>query len=116
MTARLRSCGHGSGPMRPGDQAVVDQFRAMLTAVRNPEPWTPSSPRDISIAMVHPDNPHAAAYLHGPQLGYTERGWLRRETTAILGFWQPGYSMLIRPARCPGAPCCDRPDQRVRCA
>jgi hypothetical protein len=48
----------------------------------------------IAVALVHPGAPHAAAYLHGCQLGYAERGWLRCETTAILGVWQPGYAML----------------------
>ncbi|MGW0208379.1 hypothetical protein ACWDZ8_22115 [Streptomyces sp. NPDC003233] len=52
----------------------------------------------IAVALVHPDTPHAAAYLHGHQLGYTDRGWLRCETTAILGVWQPAYAMLTHPA------------------
>ncbi|MEW2297939.1 hypothetical protein ABZ719_35480 [Streptomyces sp. NPDC006743] len=94
----------------------------MLTALRNPEPWKPGSARDIAVrvgpfverahtrpgddhgpdmiavALAHPDTPHAAAYLHGRQLGYTNRGWLRCETTAILGTWQPGYAMLTHAA------------------
>ncbi|MGX1025428.1 hypothetical protein RKD37_000134 [Streptomyces ambofaciens] len=118
MIRRFRRCGHGPGTLTPEDQAVIDQFRAMLTALRNPEPWTPGSARDIAVrvgpfverahtrpgddhgpdliavALIHPDTPHASAYLHGRQLGYTERGWLRCETSAILGFWQPGYAML----------------------
>ncbi|MCX2927956.1 hypothetical protein [Streptomyces sp. NEAU-W12] len=122
MIRRFRRCGHGPGALTPEDQAVVDQFRAMLTALRNPEPWTPGSARDIAVrvgpfverahtrpgddhgpemiavALVHPDTPHARAYLHGRQLGYTERGWLRCETSAILGFWQPGYAMLTHAA------------------
>ncbi|MFG3133530.1 hypothetical protein ACGFZU_38275 [Streptomyces tendae] len=117
MIRRFRRCGHDPGALTLEDQAVVDQFRAMLTALRNPEPWTPGSARDvavkvgpfverahtragddhgpemIAVALVHPDTPHASAYLHGRQLGYTERGWLRCETSAILGFWQPGYAM-----------------------
>ncbi|CAL9676204.1 hypothetical protein [Streptomyces sp. enrichment culture] len=115
-------CGHAPGALSPEDQAVVDQDRAMLTALRNPEPWTPGRARDIAVrvgrfierahprpgddhgpemiavALVHPDAPHAAAYLHGRQLGYTERGWLRCQTTAILGVWQPGYAMLTHAA------------------
>lgn len=122
MIRRFRRCGHAPGAISPEDQAVVDQFRAMLTAVRNPEPWTPGSARDIAVrvgpfierahprpgddhgpdmiavALVHPDTPHAAGYLHGHQLGYTERGWLRCKTTAILGAWQPGYAMLTHAA------------------
>ncbi|MBZ6093433.1 hypothetical protein KVH02_34795 [Streptomyces olivaceus] len=113
----FRRCGN-AGALSPEDQAVVDQLRATLTALRNPEPWTPGSAQDIAVrvgpfierahprpgddhspdliavALVHPGTPHAGAYLHGRQLGYTERGWLRCNTSAILGFWQPGYAML----------------------
>ncbi|MGW1520749.1 hypothetical protein [Streptomyces sp. NPDC002287] len=39
----------------------------------------------IAIALVHPDTGHAAAYLHGRQLGYTDRGWLRCKANTILG-------------------------------
>ncbi|MFD6478972.1 hypothetical protein ACFWEH_36280 [Streptomyces anulatus] len=120
----FRRCGHALGTISPEDQAVVDQFHAMLTALRNPDPWTPgtSSARDIAVrigpfverahtrpgddhgpdliavTLVHPSTPHAAAYLHGRQLGYTERGWLRCPTNAIIGFWQPGYAMLTHAA------------------
>lgn len=110
------------GVLSPQDQAVIDQFRMTLTAMRNPQPWTPGGAQDvavrvgpfverahtrpgddhgpdlIAVALVHPDTPHAAAYLHGRQLRYTERGWLRCETTAILGVWQPGYAMLTHAA------------------
>ncbi|MFJ3498792.1 hypothetical protein ACIPPJ_35195 [Streptomyces sp. NPDC086091] len=122
IRGRFRRCGRVPGTFTPEDQAVVDQFRAMLTAVRNPQPWTPGHAQDvavrigpfverahprpgddhdpemIAVALVHPDTPHAAAYLHGRQLGYTEGGWLRCETTAILGVWQPGYAMLTHAA------------------
>ncbi|GAA2359059.1 hypothetical protein [Streptomyces cuspidosporus] len=118
----FRRCGHAPGALTPEDQAVVDQFRATLTAVRDPQPWTPGHSQDIAVrigpfierahprpgddhgpemiavALVHPDTPHAAAYLHGRQLGYTDRGWLRCETTAILGTWQPAYRMLTHAA------------------
>ncbi|MFJ4858660.1 hypothetical protein [Streptomyces sp. NPDC088730] len=118
----FRRCGHVPGAISPEDQAVGGQFREMLTAVRNPQPWTPGlavdvavrvgpfverahtrpgddhGPDMIAVALVHPDTPHAAAYLYGRQLRYTERGWLRCETTAILGIWQPGYAMLTHAA------------------
>ncbi|MEU3408937.1 hypothetical protein ABZ766_34015 [Streptomyces sp. NPDC006670] len=117
----FRRCGN-AGALSPEDQAAVDQFRAMLTALRNPAPWTPGSARDIAVrvgpfierahtrpgddhgpeviavALVHPDTPHAAAYLHGRQLRCTERGWWRCETTTILGFWQPVYATLTHAA------------------
>jgi hypothetical protein len=122
MKHLFRRCGHTPDALTPEDQAVVDQFRAMLAAVRNPQPWTPGRAQDvavrigpfverahtrpgddhgpdlIAVALVHPDTPHAAAYLHGRQLRYTERGWLRCETTTILGVWQPGYAMLTHAA------------------
>ncbi|MBT2539742.1 hypothetical protein J7E99_03215 [Streptomyces sp. ISL-44] len=122
MIRRFRRCGHAPGALTPEDQAAVDQFRAMLAAVRSPEPWTPGHGQDvavrigpfierartrpgddhgtemIAVALVHPDTPHAAAHLHGRQLGYTDRGWLRCETTAILGTWQPTYAMLTHAA------------------
>ncbi|MEU1129562.1 hypothetical protein ABZ383_06795 [Streptomyces sp. NPDC005900] len=118
----FRRCGTAPGVLSPEDQAVVDQYRAMLTAVRNPQPWTPGTAQDIAVrvgpfverahtrpgddhgpdliavTLVHPDTPHAAAYLHGRHLRYTDRGWLRCPTNAILGFWQPGYTMLTHAA------------------
>ncbi|MFJ2379137.1 hypothetical protein ACIOZL_41605 [Streptomyces sp. NPDC087769] len=48
-------------------------------------PGDDHGPEMIAVALVHPDTPHAGAYLHGRQLGYTGRGWLRCETSAILG-------------------------------
>ncbi|MBB1252549.1 hypothetical protein H3146_04055 [Streptomyces sp. OF3] len=108
--------------LTPEDQTLVDAFRAMLAALRVPEPWAPGRAQDvavrigpfverarprpgddhgpdvIAVALVHPDTPHAAAYLHGHQLGYTGRGWLRCETTTILGAWQPAYTALTHAA------------------
>ncbi|GLW03834.1 hypothetical protein [Streptomyces lavendulae] len=128
MIRRFRRCGHAPGALALEDQAVVDEFRAMLAAVRSPEPWTPGSGRDIAVrigpfierahprpgddhgtetiavALVHPDAPNAAAHRHGHDLGYTDRGWLRCETTAILGAWQPAYAMLTHAAAKPVSP------------
>ncbi|MFD8938574.1 hypothetical protein ACFV0R_25545 [Streptomyces sp. NPDC059578] len=123
MSRLFRRCATAPGTvLAPEDQAVVDQFRAMLTAVRNPQPWTPGRAQDIAVrvgpfierahtrpgddhgpdliavTLVHPDTPHAGAYLRGRQLGYTNRDWLRCQTTAILGVWQPGYAMLTHAA------------------
>ncbi|MFE9222786.1 hypothetical protein ACFYN3_41755 [Streptomyces lavendulae] len=114
----FRRCGHAPGALSPDDQAAVDAFRAMLAAIRAPEPWTPDRCQDIAvrvgpfverartrpgddygpdliaIALIHPDTPHAAAYAHR----YTSKGWLRCETAAILGVWQPAYAMLTHAA------------------
>ncbi|MEU6680908.1 hypothetical protein [Streptomyces sp. NPDC046925] len=40
VTARFRRCGHGTGPLHPGDHKAVAEFTAMLTARRQPAPWT----------------------------------------------------------------------------
>ncbi|MBH1937801.1 hypothetical protein I5Q34_26605 [Streptomyces sp. AV19] len=122
MKRLFRRPGRAPGVLSPDDQAAVDDFRAILAAVRDPQPWTPGCSQDIAVrvgpfverahprpgddhgtemiavALVHPDTPHAAAYLHGRQLGYTDRGWLRCKTTAILGAWQPAYAMLTHAA------------------
>ncbi|MCX4784285.1 hypothetical protein [Streptomyces sp. NBC_01264] len=120
MTRRLfRRCATASGTaLAPEDQAAVDAFRAMLAALRTPEPWTPGCAQDvavrvgahierahprpgddhgpdvIAVALVHPDTPHAAAYAQR----YTRKGWLRCETVTILGLWQPAYSALSHAA------------------
>ncbi|MCX4673636.1 hypothetical protein OG453_44580 [Streptomyces sp. NBC_01381] len=123
MKRRLfRRCGHTPGPFSSEDQVVVDAYRAMLAALRDPELWTPGSAQDvalrvgpfverahprpgddhgpdlIAVALIHPDTPQAAAYLQGRKLGYTGRGWLRCETAAILGVWQPVYATLTHAA------------------
>ncbi|CAM5661890.1 hypothetical protein [Streptomyces olivaceoviridis] len=51
MIHRFRRCGHDPGALTPEDQAVVDQFRAMLAAVRAPEPWTPGRSQDIAVRV-----------------------------------------------------------------
>ncbi|MFE1335674.1 hypothetical protein [Streptomyces microflavus] len=118
----FRRCGHAPGTLSSQDQAVVDQFRATLAALRNAQPWAPGLSQDIAVrvgpfierantrpgddhgsemiavTLVHPATPHAAAYRNGRELGYTERGWLRCPTGAILGVWQPGYETLTHAA------------------
>ena len=65
----------------------------------HPRPGDDHGPEMIAVALVHPDTPHAAAYLQGRQLGYTNRGWLRCETTAM----EPG-AIPITAMRHPAAP------------
>ncbi|MEU1948146.1 hypothetical protein ACFW95_05530 [Streptomyces sp. NPDC059474] len=113
----FRRCGHAPGVLSPEDQAAVDAFRAMLAARENPQPWTPGSNQDIAlqvgpfierthprpgddhgpdaiaVALIHPDNPHVR---YGDR--YTRKGWLRCETSTILGTWTPAYRMLTRAA------------------
>ncbi|MGW7605277.1 hypothetical protein [Streptomyces antimycoticus] len=113
----FRRCGHAPGALSPEDQAAVDAFRAMLAARANPQSWTPGSNQDIAlqvgpfierarprhgddhgpdviaVALVHPDDPHVR---YGDR--YTRKGWLRCETSTILGTWTPAYRMLTRAA------------------
>ncbi|WP_019074413.1 hypothetical protein [Streptomyces hokutonensis] len=122
MKRRFSRCGHAPGALSPEDQAAVDQFRALLAALRDMETWTPGLYQDIAVrvgpfmerahprpgddhgpdliavSLVHPDTPHAAAYLHGHQLGYTGKGWLRCETDKILGLWNPALTPLTHAA------------------
>ncbi|MCX4766731.1 hypothetical protein OG562_38325 [Streptomyces sp. NBC_01275] len=41
MKRLFRRCGHAPGALSPEDQTAVDQFSAMLAALRDMEPWTP---------------------------------------------------------------------------
>jgi hypothetical protein len=47
----LRRCDHASGALTPEDQAAVDEFRAMLAALRDPEAWTPGRCQDIAVRV-----------------------------------------------------------------
>ncbi|MFD4866876.1 hypothetical protein [Streptomyces sp. NPDC058412] len=114
MKRLFRRCGT-SGALSLEDQAVVDEYRAMLAARKNPQPWTPDSGVDvavrigpfverahprpgdnrgpaIAVALVHPDTPHT------PYDRRYNTGWVRCETTAILGTWHPAYRMLTHAA------------------
>lgn len=122
MKRFFHRCGHTPGTLTPEDQAAVDEFRGLLAVLRDMETWTPGLYRDIAVrvgpfverahprlgddhgpdliavSLVHPDTPHASAYLHGHQLGYTGRGWLRCETDKILGLWNPALTPLTHAA------------------
>ncbi|MFJ3728513.1 hypothetical protein ACIPYQ_38925 [Streptomyces sp. NPDC090045] len=114
MKRLFHRCGT-SGALSSEDQAVVDEYRAMLAARKNPQPWTPGSGVDvavrigpfverahprpgddhgpvIAVALVHPDTPHT------PYDRRYNTGWVRCETTAILGTWHPAYRMLTHAA------------------
>jgi hypothetical protein len=117
MKRLFRRCSHAPDAISPKDQAIVDAFREMLAALRNPEPWTPGWCQDvavrvgpfierartrpgddhgpdlIAVALVHPDTPHAG-YTHR----YASKGWLRCETSKILGVWQSAYAILTHAA------------------
>lgn len=113
-------CGRTSSALTPEDQAAVDTFRAHLAAIaalRDPEPWTPGhyqavavrvgpfierahtrpgddhGPDIIAVALEHPGGPYTP---YGAR--YRKLGWLRCETTKILGIWNPAYAPLTHAA------------------
>jgi hypothetical protein len=51
MKRLFRRCGHAPGALSPEDQAAVDAFRAMLAALRDPEPWTPGRCQDVAVQV-----------------------------------------------------------------
>ncbi|MGW7645235.1 hypothetical protein [Streptomyces bobili] len=118
MTCLFRRCDHGPGALSPKNQAAVGQLRALLAAVRDPQPWTPGQSQDIAVRVgpfverAHPRtgddhgldvSPVALQHPSGSYLPYGERyrklGWLRCETTTILGAWQSAYSRSPTPRR-----------------
>ncbi|MET8168884.1 hypothetical protein ACIRPU_40555 [Streptomyces sp. NPDC102259] len=117
MKRLFRRCGHAPGTLSLEDQAAVDQFRALLAALRDPEPWTPGQCQDLAVrvgpfverAHPRPGDDHgpdviAVALQHpgGSYTPYGERyrklGWLRCETIDILGVWNPAYEPLTHAA------------------
>ena len=129
MKRRLfRHCGHVPGALTPEGRAVVDQFRAMLAALRDPQPWTPGHAQDlavriglfverahtrpgdnhgpemIDVALVHPDTPHAAGVPSRPSARphRTRLAALRddRDPRRLA----PGYAMLTHAAANPPLP------------
>lgn len=56
----FRRCGNAPGALTSEDQAAVNAFRAMLAALRSPEPWTSGHNQDVAI-RVGPFR-HALAY------------------------------------------------------
>ncbi|MGW2892304.1 hypothetical protein ACWDDN_44820 [Streptomyces griseoruber] len=69
----------------PGLHRDIAVHVARVVERAHPRPGDDHGPDLIAISLVHPDTPYAAAYLHGHQLGYTGKGWLRCETDQILG-------------------------------
>ncbi|MFE6189129.1 hypothetical protein ACFQ6U_32370 [Streptomyces sp. NPDC056465] len=117
MRNLFRRCAMPSGALDEEDQAAVYAFRAMLAALRHPEPWIPGCAHDIAVrvgpfverAHTRPGDDHgpdiiAVALQHpgrscspyGPRS--RKLGWLRCETTQILGLWSPAYAMLTHAA------------------
>ncbi|WNI27338.1 hypothetical protein [Streptomyces sp. ITFR-16] len=105
MTARFRRCGHGSGPMHPGDQKAVAEFTAMLAARQHPAPWTGRGDAAVRIGErglergrplpdQRPDaDPIALALIH-PDTEATFTGTLPCARSLIHGAWTDPYRLL----------------------
>ncbi|KPL26272.1 hypothetical protein JI76_37940 (plasmid) [Streptomyces anulatus] len=120
MIRSFRRCGNAPGTLTPQDQAALDTFRANLAAiaaVRDPEPWTPGHCQALAVrvgqfierAHTRPGDDHGPDLIAvslqrpgGPYAPYGARhrklGWLRCETTKILGAWNPAYTPLTHAA------------------
>ncbi|MEU3724610.1 hypothetical protein [Streptomyces sp. NPDC031705] len=94
MTARFRRCGHGSGPMHPGDQKAVAEFTAMLTARQRPAPWTGRGDvavrigeRGLERGRLLPDTDPLALVLIHPDTETALTGTLHCARARIHGAW-----------------------------
>ncbi|MFH9298863.1 hypothetical protein [Streptomyces sp. NPDC017520] len=116
----FRRCGNAPGTLTPQDQAALDTFRgnlAAIAALRDPEPWAPGHYQAIAVrvgpyierAHTRPGDDHGpdliAVTLENPEGPYTPHGtryrklgWLRCQTTKILGAWNPAYTPLTHAA------------------
>ncbi|WP_406011675.1 hypothetical protein OG440_41560 (plasmid) [Streptomyces sp. NBC_00637] len=105
MTARFRRCGHGSGPMHPGDQKAVAEFTAMLAARQRPAPWTGRG--DIAVQIgerglergrplpdQQPETDPLALVLIHPDTETALTSTLHCARTRIHGAWTDPYRLL----------------------
>ncbi|WDM16503.1 hypothetical protein J3S85_36465 [Streptomyces lavenduligriseus] len=107
MTTRFRRCGHGSGPIHPGDQKAVAEFSAMLAARQRPAPWTGHggvavriSERGLERGRPLPeqqpgDGPVALVLIH-PDTETSLTGTLHCTRVRIHGAWTTSYRLLTR--------------------
>ncbi|TLQ38734.1 hypothetical protein [Streptomyces marianii] len=101
-----KRCGHGPGAMHPGDQAVVDAFRTLLAARKQPGPWQPGDDVAIEIgghvarartAPSHqPDT--VGLVVVDPADGTPLIGGITADRTRILGTWSAAYAPLSHTA------------------
>ncbi|MFE7675836.1 hypothetical protein ACFU5N_26975 [Streptomyces albidoflavus] len=101
MTARYRRCGHGSGPMYPGDQKAVAEFTALLAARQRPTPWTGRG--DVAVRIgergrpfpeQQPDTDPLALVLIHPDTETALTGTLHCARARIHGAWTDPYRLL----------------------
>lgn len=105
MTARFRRCGHGTGPMHPGDQKAVAEFTAMLTTRQRPAPWTGRGDAAVRIGdrglergrplpVQQPDGDPVALVLIHPDTETALTGTLHCARSRIHGAWTDPYRLL----------------------
>ncbi|MCT2546277.1 hypothetical protein [Streptomyces atratus] len=107
MTARYRRCGHGSGPLHPGDQKVVAEFTAMLAARQRPVPWTGHGDATVQITRdgrglergrptegQQPAADPVALVLIHPDTETALTSTLQCARTRIHGNWTTPYRLL----------------------
>ncbi|NEA46873.1 hypothetical protein [Streptomyces sp. SID10815] len=109
MTARFRRCGHGTGPLHPGDHRAVTEFTAMLTARQRPAPWTGHG--DVAVRITpdgrglergrpadgqQPDADPVALVLIHPDTETSLTGMLHCTRARIHGAWTTSYRLLTR--------------------
>ncbi|MBP5904633.1 hypothetical protein [Streptomyces scabiei] len=107
MTARYRRCGHGSGPLHPGDQKAVAEFTALLAASKRPAPWTGTG--DIAVRVTRngrglergrpakgqqPDADPVALVLIHPDTETALTSTLHCARIRIHGAWTEPYRLL----------------------
>lgn len=107
MTARFRRCGHGTGPLHPGDHRAVAEFTAMLAARQRPAPWTGHG--DVAVRITRdgrglergrpadgqqPDADPVALVLIHPDTEAALTATLQCARTRIHGAWTDPYRLL----------------------
>ncbi|MFF5315547.1 hypothetical protein [Streptomyces massasporeus] len=105
MTARFRRCGHGTGPLHPGDQKAVAEFTALLAARKQPAPWTGRGDAAVQIGErglergrpipeQQPDADPVALVLIHPDTETALTGTLHCARSRIYGAWIDPYRLL----------------------
>ncbi|MEU2346333.1 hypothetical protein ABZ745_31685 [Streptomyces sp. NPDC013082] len=105
MKARFCRCGHGSGPIHPGDQTVVAEFTAMLAARQRPTPCTGRGDAAVQIGECglergrplpgqQPDADPVALVLIHPGTEAALTGTLPCARSLIHGAWTDPYRLL----------------------
>ncbi|WP_329375267.1 DUF6192 family protein [Streptomyces sp. NBC_01483] len=103
-----KRCGHGPGQLHPGDQAVVDAFKKMLSARRTPAPWTEGDevavqvPNGVERARTEPGQTPGTdivdLVLIHPDTGEVLTGPMPCPRTLILGPWDDTFRPLTHVA------------------